>query len=182
MEEFMTFSYDFVCSFQMKLLVSKREANLPIFLKFACEELRFFGVYEKVSFSFSFIHFKILTIYKFQYPAWFKDPAWLQDPSPQSPLQAKTQWSLLWSMKFTHCTAKTHMKFRWSLLNVQLKDQWQTGVEGGLSAHDIFKGSMQEFRQPKNISYALCNPVLSLNSIMPPANKLKISWHDAALR
>ena len=32
----------------MKLLVSKREANLPIFLKFACEELRFFGVYEKV--------------------------------------------------------------------------------------------------------------------------------------
>eukprot|EP00794_Sanderia_malayensis_P012166 gene12166-13421_t len=34
---------------QMKLLVSKREAKLPIFLKFACEELRFFGVYEKVS-------------------------------------------------------------------------------------------------------------------------------------
>jgi len=34
---------------QMKLLVSKREANLPIFLKFACEEIRFFGLYERLS-------------------------------------------------------------------------------------------------------------------------------------
>ncbi|XP_030829174.1 telomerase protein component 1 [Strongylocentrotus purpuratus] len=34
---------------QMKLLVSKREANLPLFLKLACEELRVFGVFEEVS-------------------------------------------------------------------------------------------------------------------------------------
>lgn len=33
----------------MKLLVSKREANLPLFLKLACEELRVFGVFEEVS-------------------------------------------------------------------------------------------------------------------------------------
>ncbi|XP_071492969.1 telomerase protein component 1-like [Diadema antillarum] len=34
---------------QMKLLVSKKEANLPLFLKLACEELRVFGVFEEVS-------------------------------------------------------------------------------------------------------------------------------------
>lgn len=40
----------------MKLLVSKREANLPLFLKLACEELRVFGVFEEVSmFIFSCI-------------------------------------------------------------------------------------------------------------------------------
>ena len=39
----------------MKLLVSKREANLPIFLKFACEELRFFGVYEMVTKTLFFL-------------------------------------------------------------------------------------------------------------------------------
>ena len=32
----------------MKLLVSKREANLPLFLSLACEELRVFGVFEQV--------------------------------------------------------------------------------------------------------------------------------------
>ena len=36
-------------SSQMKLLVSKREANLPLFLSLACEELRVFGVFEQVS-------------------------------------------------------------------------------------------------------------------------------------
>ncbi|ELU05341.1 hypothetical protein CAPTEDRAFT_193037 [Capitella teleta] len=34
---------------QMKLLLAKREANLPLFLSLACEELRVFGVYEEIS-------------------------------------------------------------------------------------------------------------------------------------
>ncbi|XP_022100533.1 telomerase protein component 1-like [Acanthaster planci] len=34
---------------QMKLLVAKREANSPLFLSLACEELRIFGVFEQVS-------------------------------------------------------------------------------------------------------------------------------------
>ncbi|XP_013407026.1 telomerase protein component 1 isoform X1 [Lingula anatina] len=34
---------------QMKLLTSKREANNPLFLNLACEELRVFGVYEKIT-------------------------------------------------------------------------------------------------------------------------------------
>ncbi len=33
----------------MKLLLSKREASLPLYLSLACEELRVFGVFEKVS-------------------------------------------------------------------------------------------------------------------------------------
>ncbi|KAL5020949.1 hypothetical protein ScPMuIL_000104 [Solemya velum] len=34
---------------QLKLLVSKKEASNPLFLKLACEELRVFGVFEKIS-------------------------------------------------------------------------------------------------------------------------------------
>ncbi|XP_077996822.1 telomerase protein component 1-like [Glandiceps talaboti] len=34
---------------QMKLLLSKREAGIPLFLSLACEELRVFGIFEKVS-------------------------------------------------------------------------------------------------------------------------------------
>ncbi|XP_033757244.1 LOW QUALITY PROTEIN: telomerase protein component 1-like [Pecten maximus] len=34
---------------QLKLLLSKKEASVPLFLKLACEELRVFGVFEKVS-------------------------------------------------------------------------------------------------------------------------------------
>ncbi|XP_064629950.1 telomerase protein component 1-like [Lineus longissimus] len=34
---------------QMKLLVSKKEANVPLYLTLACEELRVFGVFEKIS-------------------------------------------------------------------------------------------------------------------------------------
>ena len=32
----------------MKLLVSKKEANIPLYLKLACEELCMFGLFEKV--------------------------------------------------------------------------------------------------------------------------------------
>ncbi len=32
----------------MKILLSKREANIPLFLSLACEELRVFGMFEKV--------------------------------------------------------------------------------------------------------------------------------------
>jgi len=35
----------------MKILLSKKEAGMPMYLSLACEELRVFGVYEKVSFS-----------------------------------------------------------------------------------------------------------------------------------
>ena len=34
---------------QMKLLVGKRDANVPLYLALACEELRVFGVFEKLS-------------------------------------------------------------------------------------------------------------------------------------
>jgi len=34
----------------MKILLSKKEAGLPMFLSLACEELRVFGVFEKVCF------------------------------------------------------------------------------------------------------------------------------------
>ncbi|XP_021378535.1 telomerase protein component 1-like [Mizuhopecten yessoensis] len=34
---------------QLKLLLSKKEASMPLFLKLACEELRVFGVFEQVS-------------------------------------------------------------------------------------------------------------------------------------
>ncbi len=34
---------------QMKVLLAKREANIPLFLSLACEELRVFGVFEKVN-------------------------------------------------------------------------------------------------------------------------------------
>ena len=33
----------------MKLLLSKRESNSPLYLKLACEELRMFGVFEKLN-------------------------------------------------------------------------------------------------------------------------------------
>jgi len=33
----------------MRLLLSKRGAESPLYLKLACEELRLFGVYEKVN-------------------------------------------------------------------------------------------------------------------------------------
>ncbi|XP_052772400.1 telomerase protein component 1-like [Mya arenaria] len=34
---------------QMKLLVSKKEASIPLYLSLACEELRVFGVFEKIT-------------------------------------------------------------------------------------------------------------------------------------
>jgi len=34
----------------MKILLSKKEAGLPLYLILACEELRVFGIYEKVWF------------------------------------------------------------------------------------------------------------------------------------
>ena len=33
----------------MKLLVSKKEANVPLYLRLACEELRVYGLFSKVS-------------------------------------------------------------------------------------------------------------------------------------
>jgi len=36
------------CALQMKLLVSKKEASVPLYLSLACEELRVYGVFEKV--------------------------------------------------------------------------------------------------------------------------------------
>lgn len=33
----------------MKLLLSKKDASSPLYLKLACEELRVFGVYEKLN-------------------------------------------------------------------------------------------------------------------------------------
>ena len=36
--------------FQMKILLSKKEAGMPMYLDLACEELRVFGIYEKVRF------------------------------------------------------------------------------------------------------------------------------------
>jgi len=35
----------------MKILMSKKEAGMPMYLSLACEELRVFGIYEKVYFS-----------------------------------------------------------------------------------------------------------------------------------
>lgn len=32
----------------MKLLLGKKEANVPLYLQLACEELRLFGVFEEV--------------------------------------------------------------------------------------------------------------------------------------
>ncbi|KAK3603040.1 hypothetical protein CHS0354_037788 [Potamilus streckersoni] len=34
---------------QLKILLSKKEGNMPLFLKLACEELRVFGLYEKMN-------------------------------------------------------------------------------------------------------------------------------------
>ena len=49
----MTFS---VClSLQMKLLMSKREASVPLFLSLACEELRVFGLFDKVCNMFRYM-------------------------------------------------------------------------------------------------------------------------------
>jgi len=35
--------------FQMKILLSKKESGMPLYLSLACEELRVFGIYEKVT-------------------------------------------------------------------------------------------------------------------------------------
>ena len=35
----------------MKLLVSKKEAHVPLYLSIACDELRVFGLFEKVRIS-----------------------------------------------------------------------------------------------------------------------------------
>ena len=39
--------------FQMKILLSKKESGMPLYLTLACEELRVFGIYEKVSYETS---------------------------------------------------------------------------------------------------------------------------------
>jgi hypothetical protein len=47
----------------MKLLLSKREANLPLFLTLACEELRMFGVFEEVGKSALIRHISNISIF-----------------------------------------------------------------------------------------------------------------------
>lgn len=51
LEELQTWSA-IACSFcilQLKILMSKKEADVPLYLSLACEELRMFGLFEKVS-------------------------------------------------------------------------------------------------------------------------------------
>jgi len=44
----------------MKILLSKKESGMPLYLSLACEELRVFGIYEKVHFS---VHLLVLWSY-----------------------------------------------------------------------------------------------------------------------
>lgn len=44
----------------MKLLISKRQANLALFLSLACEEIRMFGVFEEVSLICGMLWCKVL--------------------------------------------------------------------------------------------------------------------------
>ena len=44
---------------QMEILLSKKEAGIPLYLNLACEELRMFGVYEKVSLCLQLDQFRL---------------------------------------------------------------------------------------------------------------------------
>ena len=47
-QELFILDRSFIVLFQMKLLLSKRDSGSPLFLKLVCDELRLFGVYEKL--------------------------------------------------------------------------------------------------------------------------------------
>ena len=46
----------------MKLLVGKKEAHKPLFLKLACEELRVFGIHEQISTKLKSLQHTVPTI------------------------------------------------------------------------------------------------------------------------
>ena len=48
----------------MKILLSKKESGMPMYLSLACEELRVFGIYEKVRFAVELSRFtNLLLVY-----------------------------------------------------------------------------------------------------------------------